>query len=260
MTTAAHNTPPRRPTRPTGLSRRTARWPNATLDLVLGLGLLLAVAAGTAWQLNLAPTYVAVALGLYVLMATVLLWHLPNELRTEGLGAANRVTLARSTLVLPVAALVLESHTLDSTSEWWIIAVSTIAMLMDGLDGWVARRSRSSTSLGARYDMELDAFLMLALSVLLWRSEKVGAWVVLIGLIRYLFVAAGWVWPFLRAPLPERYWRKTVCVVQGIALLVCLVPIVSASFATGIAGVALLVLVVSFGVDVRWLARSTSSS
>ena len=67
----------------------------------------------------------------------------------------------------------------------------------------------------ARLDMELDAFLLLALGVLVWLSGKVGAWVILIGALRYLFVAGGWVWPPLQATLPSSQRRKTICVIQG---------------------------------------------
>ena len=63
--------------------------------------------------------------------------------------------------------------------------------LLDGVDGWLARRHRIASAFGARFDMEIDALLILALSVLAWRHEKAGAWVVASGLLRYAFVAAG---------------------------------------------------------------------
>jgi hypothetical protein len=46
-----------------------------------------------------------------------------------------------------------------------------------------------------------------------------------------------------------------VCVVQGIALLVCLGPIVPADMAVAAAAVGLATLAWSFGVDVVWLLR-----
>ena len=38
------------------------------------------------------------------------------------------------------------------------------------------------------------------------------------GLLRYAFVAAGWLWPWLRAPLPPSRRRQTICVVQIVGL------------------------------------------
>ena len=103
---------------------------------------------------------------------------------------------------------------------------------------------------------ELDSLLMLVLAALVWRSGRVGPWVVLLGLPRYLFVAAGWLMPWLRAPLPERLRRKAGCVIQGIALLVCLAPIVPPGLAASVAAVTLALLGASFGVDILWLFRT----
>ena len=66
--------------------------------------------------------------------------------------------------------------------------------------------------------MEVDAFLILVLSVYVARS--VGPWVLAIGVARYAFVVAGWLLPWLREPLPPRYWRKVVAAIQGIVLTV----------------------------------------
>ena len=62
--------------------------------------------------------------------------------------------------------------------------------------------------------MEVDAFLIFVLSGYLVPS--IGYWVLSIGVARYAFVAAGWVLPWLRRPLPLRYWRKVVAATVGI--------------------------------------------
>ncbi len=66
--------------------------------------------------------------------------------------------------------------------------------------------------------MEVDAFLILVLSV--YVSMAMGPWVLLIGAMRYVFVAAARVWPWLTAPLPPSTARKTVAALQGVLLLV----------------------------------------
>ena len=131
----------------------------------------------------------------------------------------------------------------------------TVAMALDGVDGQIARRTGTATAFGARFDMELDSFQMLVLAALVWRSEQVGPWVMLLGLPRYLFVAAGWVWPWMRAPLPERVRRKAGCGIQGIALLICLGPIVPPGLAAPVAALILVLLSTSFAVDSVWLFR-----
>ena len=222
--------------------------------LAAGLVPLLVVAGVTAWAFTLPAMYLLRTVVVYALMATLILRHLPPS-RT-GLGPADWVTLGRATLVLAMAALIPQPEILLDAGYWWIVGVTTVAMVLDGVDGRVARRTSTATAFGARFDMELDSFLMLVLAALVWRSGRVGPWVLLLGLPRYLFVAAGWRWPWLRAPLPERLRRKTGCVIQGVALLVCLGPIVSPDLASGVATVTLVLLASSFMTDIVWLFRN----
>ena len=196
-----------------------------------------------------------VVVSLYAVLSGLLLRGRPGDLPGPGLGAANRITLGRAVLALPVGALALTADMLGATGYWWIIALSTVAMLLDGLDGRIARATGTETLFGARFDMELDAALIMILSLLVWMTGKVGAWVLLVGLMRYAFVAAAAVWPALRADLPDSFRRKAVCVLQGVALLVALGPIISPSLATLVAGAGLSALTYSFAVDVHFLLR-----
>ena len=64
-----------------------------------------------------------------------------------------------------------------------LVSLATVALVLDAVDGWVARRTRTTGMFGARFDAEVDAFLILVLSVYVARS--VGAWVLAIGVARY---------------------------------------------------------------------------
>ena len=67
--------------------------------------------------------------------------------------------------------------------------------------------------------------------MLVWQSGRVGAWILAIGLARYAFVLAGWLLPFLRAPLRRAAGARR-CVQQGVTLLLCLLPPVGATAAS----------------------------
>lgn len=239
-----------------GGSMRGDRDPRRRRDLALGVVPLLGVAGATAGLLALPSGYFATSLTLYAVQVAVVAWSVPDGLPGPGLGPANRVTLLRSALSLPVVALLGWPAVLDDAACWWVIGVTSVAMALDGVDGWLARRTGTGTDFGARWDMELDSFLLLGLSGLVWLDGRLGAWVLLIGGLRYLFVAAGWLWPVLRGDLPPSVRRKTACVVQGIVLLVCLGPIIPAQVAAAAAAAGLAFLVYSFGADVIWLART----
>jgi phosphatidylglycerophosphate synthase len=122
---------------------------------------------------------------------------------------------------------------------------------LDGVDGYVARRTRTVSELGARFDMEVDAFLILVLSVLV--AASVGPWVLAIGAMRYVFVVAGWGMPWMRAPLPPSFARTTIAAVQGIGLVIAASGIVPRPIATVVTGAALLLLILSLARDIRWL-------
>ncbi|MDE3012906.1 MAG: CDP-alcohol phosphatidyltransferase family protein [Gemmatimonadota bacterium] len=228
-------------------------------ELLVGLAVTLLVAAATWSVLDLPATYLVAVGALYAATGALILATLPDPLPHRGLGPANRVTLLRTIGTLSLAGLVMHADTLGTTGRWWIVGLGTVIMLLDGVDGWVARRTRTTTGFGALFDMETDAFLMLVLSCLVWTEARAGAWVLLIGAMRYLFVAASFVLPALREELFPSFRRKLVCVIQGIALLVALGPIIPGPVAVAVAALALAMLTWSFGIDTVWLLRPRTS-
>jgi phosphatidylglycerophosphate synthase len=168
-------------------------------------------------------------------------------------GPANQVTALRALLVSFTLALVGErSSTGLATSA---AATALLVTILDGVDGWLARRTAMISDFGARFDMEVDALLILALSILAWQYGKAGAWVLASGLLRYLFVAAGWIWAWLRAPLPSSWRGKFICVLQTAGLAMAVSPLVPWPASAVVAGASLAVLAYSFSVDVVWLWR-----
>jgi phosphatidylglycerophosphate synthase len=169
-------------------------------------------------------------------------------------GIANCVTAVRAVLVV-LAATAIALSPAPSVS-WFVVGTAAASTVLDGIDGWAARRLGESSTFGARFDMEVDALLIMVLSLLAWRWGKAGAWVIASGLLRYLFVVAGWIWPWMeRALLPSRR-RQTVCVIQIIALIAVVSPVVTPPLSTAIAAAALAVLALSFAVDTLWLYRA----
>ena len=131
--------------------------------------------------------------------------------------------------------------------------LATVALLLDAVDGQVARRTRTVSALGARFDMEADAFLILVLSA--YVAPIVGPAALAIGGMRYAYAAAMGVLPWLRAPLPTRYSAKVVAATQGVVLVLAASGLVAPETATGLVAIALGLLVWSFGHDVVWLWR-----
>lgn len=168
---------------------------------------------------------------------------------------ADRVTLVRAVLVCGVAALTVDAHR-GGDAVLVLVAVTSLALVLDAADGQVARRTGTVTPLGARFDMETDAFLILVLSVHV--SRDLGWWVLGIGAARYLLlllgVASRWA-PWLRGQVPPRRWRKVVAAYQGIVLTAAAAEVVPRTPAVAAVAAGLALLAVSFGTEVATLHR-----
>ncbi|MET8635092.1 CDP-alcohol phosphatidyltransferase family protein [Streptomyces sp. NPDC004680] len=212
-----------------------------------GVQVLLLALLGTAIGLGPAGwlTGLAFALATWAVLTRAVL-----RSRLRSFGPANRVTLGRSILVGGVTALVADSFE-SSPPVTVFVGLTAVALILDGVDGKVARRTGTSSALGARFDMEVDAFLILVLSV--YVSMSLGPWVLLIGGMRYAFVAAARALPWLNGELPSSMARKTVAALQGIALLVAASGLLPEAANVAVVAVALASLVWSFGRDVLWL-------
>jgi phosphatidylglycerophosphate synthase len=173
--------------------------------------------------------------------------------RADRLTRADWVTLARAAVAFGVAALVADSFG-QPVPVTTLASLAALALVLDAVDGYVARRTRTTAKLGAKFDGEVDAFLILVLSVYVARSA--GAWVLAIGTARYAFLAAGWPLRWMRASLPPRFWRKVVAATQGIVLTVAAAGVAPPAVTTAALVVALVLLSESFGRDVLWLWRN----
>ncbi|GGF32338.1 hypothetical protein GCM10011611_43170 [Aliidongia dinghuensis] len=209
---------------------------------------VLALAGLAAMGVALSPAALAAALAGWLLYAGIVRLAVARA-GLAGFGDANRVTLLRGLLVALLMPFLIVP------GGWLPVGLGALALALDGVDGPIARRTGSAGPFGARFDMETDALTVLVLSALVAAEGRVGAWVLLSGALRYLYVAAGQVWPWLRRSPPPSFARKLVCVVQIAALLAALMPILASPWPSRVAAVALGLLVWSFGRDVIWLLR-----
>ena len=228
--------------RPSGRSRR-----QLTLSLSAG-GL---VASGVALLLvGPDPRAIVLAIATYgvALWLTVWLWR--RGFSHPSLGVANTITVFRLALVASLLAPLVAP-----APPAGIISVAITALVLDGLDGWFARRSNRVSAFGARLDIEVDAGLTVVLALNALLSESVGLLVLLLVLPRYLWVAIGRLLPWLRGELPERWSRKVVTVIQTVTLITLQLPFVAGLLSAVLVLVVGGIVLFSFGQDVIWLAR-----
>jgi phosphatidylglycerophosphate synthase len=168
-------------------------------------------------------------------------------------GPADTVTLVRLTLAGGVAALVADAL-IGNPARPVLVGLAATALILDAVDGQVARRTRTTSTFGARFDMEVDSVLVLILSIFV--ASSLGWWVATIGIARYGFLAASWAMPWLRASLPPRMSRKAVAALQGIVLVVAATDLLPVPQSQICVVLALGLLTWSFGSDVKWLSSN----
>jgi phosphatidylglycerophosphate synthase len=166
-------------------------------------------------------------------------------------GPANQITTVRALLVAMAAGFIGEIASSSAANA--VVGLGAGAAALDSADGWLARRTKMTSGFGARFDMEVDALLIQVLAILAWQHDKAGAWVLGSGLLRYGFVAAGWLWRWMRSPLPPSVRRKAICAIQIVALLVTLAPSVTPPTSVVVAAAGLAILSYSFLIDTIWL-------
>jgi phosphatidylglycerophosphate synthase len=205
---------------------------------------------------ELSGSYPAKAVGAFGVVTFLALRHVSRLHPFDRYGSANQITTARAAIVALLVALIGER---PAASIAVIVALgSIVATALDGVDGWAARRRGIASPFGARFDVETDAALIQVLAVLVWGFGKAGPWIIAAGLLRYVFVAAGWLMPWMRAPLPSSLRGRAICVIQIVALVVAMLPSVYPQVSSVIAASGLSALGYSFAVDTFWLWRHSA--
>ena len=256
------------------MSTNAVMAPMVRRTLLVGL----AAAAGGAAAVTLGslaePTSAAAAPVVYLVGAVLVAqrWRRPT------FGIANTITLGRlvgtswiATVVTAGAVGRWTGHPVDggfgTAVRIFMVVVGAVCLVLDGVDGRMARRYHEASPFGARFDMETDAATVLFLSAAVPVFGVAGWWVLAIGLMRYLHVAASWLFAPLRIHTPGTLAGRVVAVVQGVALLlaltVALVPAVPSWLPDVLLGGALAALLWSFGRQSVWQvgqARAATSA
>lgn len=167
------------------------------------------------------------------------------------LGACNTITTMRAALALTLIAPLLAGAPMGKA----VAGLAALGLVLDGLDGWMARRSGLASEFGARFDMEVDALLALILSLHLLAGGRIGPEILILGLPRYLFSGLGWLMPWMAGPLPPSLRRKLICVLQMLVLIVLQTDAIPPGPALASVGIASALLLWSFAIDTLWLWR-----
>ncbi len=167
------------------------------------------------------------------------------------LGLGNVITLGRFVLVSALFSVVF-----GLVNPWLIIFLAVFALVLDGFDGFFARRAKKVSEFGARLDMEVDSALAAVLALSLWSSGLVGFEILLLAIPRYLFAFASNIFAWMTSPLPYSLARRVISVIQIASLIGLHAPFLPEVLIAPVALIVIGLLIWSFGKDIIWLWRN----
>ena len=218
-------------------------------------GLAVAGAAVLSWRAGFGPATAATALAVYLGICLFVLTAVPRHAPHARFGIANAVTLLRAALIAVLAGFAAESAAFDAAARGALALAALAALLLDGVDGWHARRQGLASAFGACFDLEIDALTVLVLALLVYGTGQADAWVIVLGAMRYLSLLVGRVFPVLSGELEPSWRRKAICVATIAALIAALAPPVSPGTASALCLAVAILLIYSFGADGILLVR-----
>ena len=174
----------------------------------------------------------------------------------DGPGPADLVTGMRLAIAIGVGTLAVVAD----PSGLLLAGLILLAVSTDALDGWIARRTRTSSRFGARFDLETDTALLAAAA--LAAMAFTGPAVLVAPLLRPFWVVLGRFLPWLDRPLPPSWRRKTLCALPIVLLVMVPWPLGGTPFAAPVALLAVASLAISFAIDFvgQWHRRSRMGS
>lgn len=218
------------------------------LAVLSGLLLVLSITSQVGGEVGM-----AIALTIFCIGVSIAAVAIHRFYHHDQFGVCNLITTSRLALTAALAGMVASPAQLLSQHLWVAFGIAVIALALDGVDGWSARRAGLVSRFGARFDMEVDSLFALVLALLAYKSGQAGLWVIALGLPRYAFLLAGHVWPQLTRELPDSFSRKAVCVFQIGVLVALLVPVLPVHLTSSGAALAAIALAWSFLRDIHCL-------
>ncbi|MWV41289.1 CDP-alcohol phosphatidyltransferase family protein [Natrialba sp. INN-245] len=230
------------------------RWGEATAGLLCAVFLAITVLEHL-WAGGLALEFlvvVAVALALESLLVLVTIDR-TSVSGTTTFTLATGVTIARAAAVAVLAGFV-ATRPPSGPLEWAPGALFAVAAALDAVDGAIARTTGTETDLGARLDVEVDAFVVFVGSILAVTAGAAPVAFLAVGIARYLFAGSLW-WRQRRGrdvfELPPSRFRRPLGALAMLAIWLAILPVPGHGVSRAVTTIVLVPVLVNFVRD--WL-------
>ena len=159
-----------------------------------------------------------ISLGALISFSSYIHQSSENLKRMKPLGGyANLVTGTR--LILIVTASFLFSF----VAKEWLLMLLVGSVLLDFVDGYLARKYKQESTFGQFFDMEVDAFFVLLMCFYYYQYQEIGWWILIPGLMRYLFKVFTVIIPKDGFVESRKKYAATIAGIFFAILLICMV-------------------------------------
>lgn len=200
---------------------------NSAVNL-LGLGIAVVTQSNVVWIIG-----VNMMMACFLINMRVFLPKLPLVL-----GYANWVTLLRFFIIMSLLAF--HSYLMNGL----ILALFFVAICLDGIDGYLARRFDQASDAGEKFDVEVDAFLVFALSWIHVSQYQMHWFVLIPGGLKYLYELSLFWLPNNKPEILPKRIRSTIAVFFFFSLLIPFLT--QESYAVGVTYFAGTIIICSF--------------
>lgn len=95
-------------------------------------------------------------------------------------GYANYITAGRLLILMSIGII--------HSNNYFIFVFGLISILLDGVDGIIARKFNQVSKTGAIFDLEVDALYVLIVSLLVSFNSLLPLWILIPAVMRYVFI------------------------------------------------------------------------
>ncbi len=163
-------------------------------------------------------------------------------------GWANLITFFRLACLLCIAFFS------ASLSPILLFSFFSGIILLDVIDGYVARKLKQESDFGLFFDMESDALLVLLVSLVLYFGEWVNWWILIPGLLRYANV---FLYFIFQLPPKKEPKRKFASYIAGFLFFALVIPfILPSNIYTPILFLATLLVIGSFSLSFYYYLKA----
>jgi phosphatidylglycerophosphate synthase len=168
-----------------------------------------------------------------------------RSLLPGGVGLADALTGARFVVLVAAASI-------PGAGGGWILAAFAFNVVLDVLDGHVARTLGEASPFGAAFDREVDAFFVLVAYLHFHLDGWLGVWVLMAGILPYAYRLLASV---ASTPIAAGHKERIAAPLAGLNFLMLLAAVAVPAYSSPILGLSVAVICVSFGTSFWSLYR-----